>query len=359
MTDSLWGPDLEDEVLVVLGSTLTRSSMALIAPTSSWQWSAFPTTVLIILVLIAAWYLRARWILGLRSRPWSKWKTISFLAGLFAVDVALQSPIVAGAMVHFQTHVIQHLLLMVVAPPLLALGAPSTLLLQTASRATKVRWLHIMQSRTFAAFSHPLSAFFFYFGVMTIFFLTPLINVSMQHMALMDVMNVIFLLGATLYWWPMIGLDPIVHWKMTYGARMMNILLGSAVEAFLGVTIIAASHPIASIYTVNDTHSGGALLWVSTEFITLGAFLPIYLQWARSDERAGRRADRELERRHEKNNLKLDSPVIGDIEERSLTPWELEWIARTGRAPQELRLGSEHLRTPVITEAQGGAFEAT
>jgi len=344
---------------VSLGSALLRSPMAITTSLTAWQWSAFPTTVLIILVLLGAWYLRARWILGLRDRTWSNWKTLSFLVGLLAIDLALQSPIVVDAMAHFQTHVIQHLLLMVVAPPLLALGAPSTLLLQTASRATKVRWLHILRSRTFALISHPLSAFFLYFGVMAIFFLTPLINVSMQHMALMDVMNVIFLLGAALYWWPMIGLDPIVHWKMTYGARMLNILLGSAVEAFLGVAIIAASHPIASIYTVNDTHSGGALLWVSTEFITLGAFLPIYIQWTRSDERAGKRADRDLERRHRKNNANVDPSGLGVIEERSLTPWELEWIARTGRAPAELRLGSEHLGSAISREGHSEELGAT
>jgi len=344
---------------VFFGSVLIRSPMAMTTSLTAWQWSAFPATVLIVLVLLGVWYLRARWMLGLRDRSWSNWKTLSFLSGLVAIDLALQSPIVVDSMVHFQTHVIQHLLLMVVAPPMLALGAPSTLLLQTASRATKVRWLHILRSRTFAVLSHPLSTFFLYFGIMTIFFLTPLINVSMQHMALMDLMNLIFLFGATLYWWPMIGLDPIVHWKMTYGARMLNIILGSAVEAFLGVAIIAASHPIASIYTVNDTHSGGALLWVSTEFITLGAFLPIYIQWTRSDERAGKRADRELERRH-RNNIQRGLPAgLGQIEERSLTPWELEWIARTGRAPQEMPLGLEHLGTEISRKGQGEELGAT
>ncbi len=342
-----------------LGSVQLESSMAMSTSAATWQWSAFPVSVLIILVLLGSWYLRARWLLRLRGRSWSIWKTLSFFIGLLAVDAALQSPIVSESMAHFQIHVIQHLLLMVVAPPLLALGAPSTLLLQTASRANKVRWLHVLRSGTFATLSHPLTAFFLYFGVMTIFFLTPLINFSMQHMALMDVMNVIFLLGATLYWWPMIGLDPIVHWKMTYGARMLNILLGSAVEAFLGVAIIAASRPIASIYTVNDTHSGGALLWVSTEFITLGAFLPIYIQWTRSDERAGRRADRDLEKRHRKNNANVESSGLGVLEKRSLTPWELEWIARTGRAPAEMPLGSEHLGRALSIEVQDGEFGAT
>lgn len=335
---------------MLVESAIPQGTIAMGSVPHVWQWSAFPVAVLVVLVVTGAWYLRATWFMHLRGHGWSRWKTASFMGGLIAVDVALQSPLVPDTMSHFQSHVMQHLLLMVVAPPLLALGAPSTLLLQTSSRPTKVRWLHILNSKPFAAISHPLTAFFLYFGIMTIFFLTSLINLAMNHMALMDTINVIFLFGATLYWWPMIGVDPIVHWKMTYGARMMNILLGSAVEAFLGVAIIAEAHPIASMYTLSDTRAGGALLWVSTEFITLGAFIPIYIQWYRSDQRAENRADLDLTRRHRKNNIAQGATSQGssatvDIEERSLTPWELEWIARTGRAPQELRLRSEHLDT--------------
>ncbi len=310
---------------------------------SDWQWSIFPATAAIVLLFITIWYLRSAWLVRLRGHHWSSWRTTAFLAGIFTVDIALQSGIVQSSMAHFGAHVLQHLLLMVVAPPLLALGAPSTLLLQSSARRVKTRWLAVLRSPSFAALSHPLVTFFLYFGTMAIFFLTPLINVAMHHESLMDLINISFLLGATLYWWPMIGIDPIVHWKMDYGARMLNILLGSAVEAFLGIAIIAESHPIASMYTVNDTHSGGALLWISTEFVTLGAFVPIYVQWFRSDQRAGDRSDLALLRRHRANNQREQLSPSDNLVERSLTPWELEWIARTGHAPQELRLSANHL----------------
>ena len=131
---------------------------------------------------------------------------------------------------------------------------------------------------------------------MIVFFLSPLINVAMHHMDLMDAINVLFLLGGTLYWWPMVGIDPIMHWKMNYGGRMLNILLGTGIEAFLGVAILASSHPIASMYSLPSTHSGGALLWVSTEFVTLGAFLPIFIQWMHSEERIASRYESTIDR---------------------------------------------------------------
>ena len=300
---------------------------------TQWSFSIFPLCVLAVLVALALWYLRAEWQLALRGRRWSAGRRLAFLSGLFAIDLAFQSPVARLAGSYFQAHVLQHLLLMVAAPPLLALGAPSTLLLQTASRSTKERWLRILRSPSFAVISHPIPVWFLYYGVMFVFFLTPLINVAMLHMGLMDALNVLFLLGGTLFWWPMVGLDPIIHWKLSHPARMLNILLGSGIEAFLGVAIIADAHPVASMYTLASTHTGGALLWTSTEAVTLGAFLPIFLQWTRSEDRVARRADRAADLRSLAAAASAAPP--GDDEPpRPLTPWEAEWYARTGSVPR-------------------------
>jgi len=165
---------------------------------------------------------------------------------------------------YFQAHVIQHLLLMVVGPLLLALGAPSTLLLQTASRRGKQRWLRILHSRPFAVISHPLTAWVLYYGVMYMFFLTPIIGFSMEHMALMDVINFGFLAGATLFWWPTIGIDPAPRWKTSHAARMLNLFIGMPVETWLGISLMNESrrsaHADAPIYTLASIHSLGGLL---------------------------------------------------------------------------------------------------
>lgn len=304
-----------------------------------WDLSPFPLTVLAVLILLGVWYLRADWSLAVRGRRWPGGRTAAFIGGLLAIDIAFQSPLATFTMLYFQAHVLQHLLLMVVGPTLLALGAPSTLLLQTASRKTKERWLAVLRSGPFALLSHPLTAWCLYFGLMIIFFLTSLVNVAMNHMALMDLLNVVFLLGGTLYWWPMIGLDPIIHWKMNFGARMLNILLGSAVEAFLGVAILADSKPVASMYSLASTHSGGALLWVSTEFVSLAAFLPIFLQWGRSEDRAAARADARLDRMAAARVAASEAPGgyddLGTVHNgmRELSAWEAAWLAKTGHLP--------------------------
>ena len=258
---------------------------------TQWEFTAFPVCVAAVLVAIAIWYLRADWRLAARGRRWSGWRTASFMSGLVAVDLALQSPVAAMTGTYFEAHVIQHLLLMVVGPPLLALGAPSTLLLQTGSRRLKQRWLSVLRSAPFAAISHPVVVWALYYGAMFVFFLTPILNYAMLHMWVMDLINVGFLFGATLFWWPMVGIDPIIHWKMSYPARMLNILLGSGVEAFLGVAILNTHKPLASMYTLGSSKTGGGILWAATEVVTLGAFVPIFLQWMHSEQRIAVRSD--------------------------------------------------------------------
>jgi putative membrane protein len=281
---------------------------------TAWQSGPFSIIVAIALVSCAYWYLRADWKLASKGRRWPGRRTLSFMAGLAAVELAVQSPVATFTGSYFQAHVAQHLLLMVVAPPLLALGAPSTLLLQTAGRLTKKQWLMVIRSRPFAVLTFPVLVWFFYFGAMFAFFLSPLINVAMHHMDLMDAFNLSFLMGGCLYWWPMVGLDPNLHWRMGYGARIANLALGVPFEAFLGVAILQQASPIASMYSLQSTHAGGGLLWSATELSTFAGVIPIFLQWIRSDERAGARADARADRAFEaKTRAEQASDVDVDV----------------------------------------------
>lgn len=271
-------------------------SLTLHSLLTAWQWSPFSVAVAVGVLVLAVLYLQGDWRLAARGRKWPGRRTIAFLAGLVAVDVALQSPVATFTNSYFQAHVLQHLLLMVVAPPLLALGAPSTLLLQAGSRRAQTRWLSVLRSRLFAVLTHPLVVWALYFGIMVAFFLSSLINYAMEHMAAMDALNLLFLMGGCLYWWPMVGLDPVVHWKMGYGARIANLALGVPFESFLGISIMSLSTPIASMYTLQSTHSGGALLWAATELATFVGLVPVFVQWMRAEDRAGVRADARADR---------------------------------------------------------------
>ena len=247
--------------------------------------------MLAVAIMAAAWYFRAQWTLSARGRSWSVKRTISFMAGLVAVVIALQSPVSTFTMDYFQAHVIQHLLLMVIGPPFLAMGAPMTLALQTSTRSGKVRLLAILNSRPFKVLTHPLPVWALYYFSMFAFFLTFALNFAMTHMWVMDLVNLGFLFASTLFWWPLVAVDPVPHWRMSYGVRMGNLLIGVPLESFLALALLSETRPAASMYTVGSTHAGAAILWIGAELFTFLALIPIFFQWVGFEERKSARFD--------------------------------------------------------------------
>jgi putative copper resistance protein D len=262
---------------------------------TQWEFSPFPILVLTLAVVAALWYVRAEWALSTRGRRWSRKRSVAFMSGLVAIVIALQSPVATFTMEYFQAHVIQHLLLMVIAPPLLAMGAPMTLALQTSTRSGKVRILAFLNSGPFRILTHPIPVWTLYYLSMFAFFLTFALGYAMNHMWVMDLVNLAFLFASTLFWWPIVGLDPIPHWQMSHGVRMANLLIGVPIESFLALALLNNARPAAPMYTLNSTHSGAAILWIGAELFTFIALIPVFLQWVRFEERKGARYDAKLD----------------------------------------------------------------
>src|SRR5262249_60775194 len=124
--------------------------VAVAAPSApSWNvlvtdWSldvAFP-----FVVAAAALYVIGVRRLHARGRPWPGGRTAAFLSGLAVVLVATESGVAAYDRVLFSLHIGQHLLLGMVAPLLLVLGAPVTLALHASARSSQRRILRVLLS---------------------------------------------------------------------------------------------------------------------------------------------------------------------------------------------------------------------
>jgi len=276
-----------------------------------WEFSPFALVTLAVAVLVGAWYVQSAWALSAHGRPWSGMRTASFLTGLVMIDVALQSPVATLTMGYFEAHMAQHLLLMVIAPPLLALGAPMTLALQTSGRTTKTRLLRVLHSQAFRWWSHPIPTSVAYYVSMFVFFLTSAVAVAMTHMWLMDMVNVAFLVAAMHFWWPIVGVDPIPHWPLSHGMKMVVLLIGVPIESFLALALLTATRPAASMYSVPSTHAGAAILWIGAEAFTFLALIPVFVQWVRVEGRATARIDAQLDAQYEAAGTTL-TPVGPD-----------------------------------------------
>jgi putative copper resistance protein D len=302
-------------------------------------WSFEPALVLPLLAAAVAW----RWLVGAADRahpdhPVPAFRRWSFLAGLFAIAVALQSGIERYDTTLFSIHMVQHILLTLVAPPLLALGAPVTQLLRAASPATRTRWiLPLLRSRLVSVVSHPVVAWLVFVSVMWATHFSPLFDLSLEEPLVHDIEHILFLGSALLFWWPVVGLDPAPR-RMGHSGRLLYLFLQMPQNSFLAMAILFAGAPLYPHYVtlgapygidaLADQRLAAGLMWFVGDVIFLAALLAVLAGWMRSEDRgaaaAERRADvergaiREREAAHRLRRAgdaevdRLDQPGTGE-----------------------------------------------
>ncbi len=262
---------------------------------TGWQTDALSVFALVIEAAIAAWYLWSVLRLRRRGRIWSPWRTASFVAGMAIVVVAVQSGLAAYDDSVFEIHVVQHLLLMNVAPILLVLGAPVTLALQASSRPSQQGLLKIIHHPIFETLTHPIFVVSLANLTMLVFFLSPIYRISLEHPLFHDYTHLHFLVSGYVFWSVVIGLDPS-RWRLSYPAKLAMLAVSVPVNVILGIALTGARTSIApEFHTLADTHAGGSVLWVVGELITVVAIAITVVQWMRYEEREGVRADRRLD----------------------------------------------------------------
>src|ERR1017187_9339327 len=189
-------------------------------------------------------------------------------------------------------HVIQHLLLMNVAPIFLVLGAPVTLALQASGRRTQTTILRVLHHPIVEVITNPLVVLFFFSVTMIAYFLTPFYQFSLEHPLVHDLTHLHFLITGCLYWWLVVGVDPS-RWRLTPPMKLGFLAVDIPVGTLLGLGLTQASVSVApSFHTLADTQQGGGLLWIASELFTFAAIGIVVFQWMRSDTREAARGDR-------------------------------------------------------------------
>ena len=263
---------------------------------TGWQTGPLSFVALVLELVSAVWYLVSVRRLGRKGRPWSPWRTASFLTGVVWIFIATGSGVAYYDDSVFVMHVIQHLVLMNVAPIFLALGAPVTLALQSSERRTQQGILKVLHNRVFELATHPIIVAAATYLTMIVYFLTPVYAISERHPLFHDYIHLQFLLVGCFYWWPVVGRDP-TRWRMSYPVRLAYLATGIPVNVILGVALVNSHNSIdAAIHTVGDTHAGGALMWGGGELLLLASMAVMFVQWSRYDRREAARIDRRLDR---------------------------------------------------------------
>ena len=265
-------------------------------PRFGWQaalthWE-FAPVVTAITAVIAALYLWGAWRVARRhpARPWPWWRTAFFLGGLLVIVLATESGIGAYDEL-FWVHMIQHLMLIMIAPPLLVLGQPVTLLLH-ASRNPLHTWTkRVIRSRAVTIVTWPPVGFAAYAAVIVATHLTGLTTLVLTNQSVHDAEHALYLVAGYLFFLPIFGREPI-RWRISYPVRFMLLVLIMPVDTFTGLVLGSASTPIQGLTTqrppgspspLQDVHWAGAIMWVGGDAIMLGFMMLVFLMWAHSD----------------------------------------------------------------------------
>jgi putative copper resistance protein D len=239
------------------------------------------------------------------GHPVAPARTAAFLAGLAAIAVALLSGIERYDTTLFSVHMVQHLLLIVVAAPLIALAAPVTQVLRAASPAARRRWLlPALHSRFVAAVGHPVVAWLAFTLVLWLSHFSPLFDLALEDDGIHRFEHALFLASALLFWWPAVAADPARR-RLPYPVRGLYLLLQLPVNSFLGMALTFAAAPLYPHYAslgspygitaLADQQLAGGIMWLAGDIVFIIAVLAVVAAWMRHEERdapaAERRAD--------------------------------------------------------------------
>jgi putative copper resistance protein D len=240
------------------------------------------------ILVTTAWYLLMVRRLA-KGRRWPVARTVSWLIGELMLTVAL----VSGMAVHdkqFSVHAIQHILLAMAAPIFFALSAPITLTLAAGGDRVRRGVNRILRSTAFRVVSHPVAAWAVYGTGMFVLYFTSLYRSSVENGAAHSGVNLGMLLAGCMFWWPVIGQDPL-PFRLGYIPKMGYLIFAMPYYTILGMGLQSQSTPIAPGMSLSDLHNGGGLIWVAGELMGLIGVLIVFAQWLMADERRAKRED--------------------------------------------------------------------
>jgi cytochrome c oxidase assembly factor CtaG len=246
-----------------------------------------------------------------RGDYWAFSRSFSFASGIWLFVFATSSGLAAYDTTLLSVHMVQHMVLSMLVPLLVALGAPVTLALRAlpAIRARRLllAFLHSRLARvlTFA----PLTLALYVLSPWALYF-TGWYDATLESPALHELMHVHLVVVGALFFWPLLGVDPVPG-RVAYPFRLLLILLTLPFHAFLGVTVMGQSTLIAGHWylalregpmgswlpsAAADQHLAGGILWASGDLIGALLFSVLFVQWLHDSRREAIREDRRLDR---------------------------------------------------------------
>lgn len=278
-----------------------------------WGWEPNGFGLLVV-GLGAALYVTGVRIMRRRGDAWSAARTLSWFVGLALIGWATFGGLGDYSAVMFSMHMISHMVLAMVAPIFLVLGAPMTLALRTlpgprVPGERSPRWMlnQFLHSRLSALFTNPIVASMLFIGSLYFVYFTGIFEFLMGTHLGHALMEFHFLASGLLFYYVVIGVDPSPK-RLPPVMRILTLLVALPFHAFFSVALMSANAVVAEPYfrlinapyviddLLADQFFGAGVAWATGEVPMLLVIGAIFWQWFRSDQREAIRKDRAADR---------------------------------------------------------------
>jgi len=258
---------------------------------ATWQFDPLASAALI---FVAAAYLLCTARVRRRhpSRPWPLPRTLTFLGGLAVLAVATQSSVGAYDDVLFSAHMVQHVLLIMGAPPLLIVGRPVTLLLHSWGNPVHTRLKRAVRSRLVTALTWPPVATALYCAVVAGTHTPPFMDLVLENQAVHDAEHVLYVFAGYLFFLPVLDAEPLKRRVSPIGGFLM-LLIAMLADSATGIVYTFQGRQVFAPYArvvrawgpsqVTDLHIGGYVMIMGSDLIMVVIAIWLSARYLRAD----------------------------------------------------------------------------
>ena len=235
------------------------------------------TVAVVIIALFGVLYLA-----GVHRAPrWRRRHTLAFILGLAVLAAAL-GPLGAGSDERLTTHMVQHMLLTLIAPPLVLAGAPVRLALAALPRTPRRELRHALASRPARVLTAPLTGLFAFSAVLVGSHAPGLYEAALESPLLHALEHALYFWSGVLFWIPVLAVQPLPRAPSAI-TRMLLVLFAMPAMAIVGIGLKIAPDVVYGSYAealgraeaLSDQVTAGRVMWLIGTPLMAGALLAI------------------------------------------------------------------------------------
>lgn len=241
-------------------------------------WSSSQMIILLMILSLWSGYLYAVFRRRRAGRTWSRWRTCLFSIGCLLLAASWLPRLVEFAHQDFRGHMAQHLLLGMLAPLGLVLGAPVTLLLASLPRGAARLCTSWLRSPLVRTVSHPISTLILNLGGMYLLYMTPLYPASLYNPGLHLLIHLHFLVAGCLFTWSIAGPDPGPR-RPAWRFRLVILFLSMAGHAILAKLMYGYGWPQGTQFSRDQIQTGAELMYYGGDIAEILLLVALLLSW--------------------------------------------------------------------------------